>query len=90
MYDAAEPLDIGLSGEQPDSALGQVLLWDDMTVGNGLGRALLRHLRGSSWPQWRQGHVQAVLEELRVRLQEALEKEAAWTREFTNPLIRRR
>ena len=71
----------GLSGEEPESALGQVLLWDGMTVGTGLRRALLRHLprlcrylRESSWPQGLQGNFQRAHEELQRHLQEALEK----------------
>jgi hypothetical protein len=84
---------LGLSSEHPDSALGQVLLWNGMTVGAGLRRALLRHLprlrrhlRGSSWPQGLQGHLQEALEELQGHLREASEKEATWTHEFTSPL----
>ena len=72
---------LGLSSEQPESALRQVLLWDGMTVGAGLRRALLRHLprlrrhlQGSSWPQGLQGNFQKAHEELRRQLQEALEK----------------
>jgi hypothetical protein len=95
---------LGLSSEERESALRQVLLWDGMTVGTGLRRALLRHLpgllrhlRGSSWPQGLQGNFQKAHEELRRQLEEALEKlqdhlqnapekEAAWIHEFTNPL----
>jgi len=83
---------LGLSSERPDSALGQVLLWNGMTVGTGLRRELLRHLprvcrhlRGSSRPLL-QGHLQEALEELQRHLREAPEKEATWTREFTSPL----
>jgi hypothetical protein len=72
---------LGLSSEHPDSALGQVLLWDGMTVGAGLQRALLRHLprlrrhlEGSSWPRGLQDNFQKAHEELRRQLQEALEK----------------
>jgi hypothetical protein len=71
---------LGLSSEERESALGQVLLWDRMTVGSGLRRALLRHLprlrrhlRGSSWPQGLQGNFQKTHEELQRQLQEALE-----------------
>jgi hypothetical protein len=72
---------LGLSSEERESALRQVLLWDGMTVRTGLRLALLRHLprlrghlRGSSWPQRPQGQLQEAHEELQRHLQEALEK----------------
>ncbi|MGH6899564.1 MAG: hypothetical protein ACREJ5_23930 [Geminicoccaceae bacterium] len=72
---------LGLSGEERESALRQVRLWDGMTVGAGLLRALLhhlptlrRHLEGSSWPQGVQGNFQKAPEELQRQLQEVLEK----------------
>ena len=84
MVDMAAPQSefiLGLSSEQPESALRQVLLWDGMTVGAGLLRALLRHLPrlrrhldGSSWPQGVQGNFQKAPEELRRQLQEVIEK----------------
>ena len=56
---------LGLSSEDRESARRQVLLWDGMTVGTGLRRALLRYvpglrrqLEGSSWPQGLQGEFQ--------------------------------
>jgi hypothetical protein len=71
---------LGLSSEERESALRQVLLWDGMTVGIGLQHALLRqlprlrlHLQGSSWPQG-QGDFEKAHEELRRQLQEAIEK----------------
>ncbi|MGH6914908.1 MAG: hypothetical protein ACREH3_14525, partial [Geminicoccales bacterium] len=70
-----------MSSEERESALRQVLLWDGMTVGSGLQRALLRqmpglrrHLQGSSWPQGLKGDFQKAHEELRRQLQEVLEK----------------
>jgi nucleotide-binding universal stress UspA family protein len=72
---------LGLSSEERESALRQVLLWDGMTVGAGLQRALVRHLpelrrhvEGDSWQQALQGNFQKAHEELRRQLQEALEK----------------
>ena len=72
---------VGLSSEERESALRQVLLWDGMTVGTGLQRALLRHLprlrrhlEGSSWPPGLQDNFQKAHEKLRCQLQEALEK----------------
>lgn len=72
---------LGLSSEECESALRQVRLWNGMTVGTGLRRALLRllpsllrHLRRSSWPQGLQGNFQKAHEELQRQLQEALEK----------------
>ena len=71
---------LGLSSEDRESALRQVRLWDGMTVGGGLQRALLRYvlrLRGhlqSSSPQGLQGGFQKAPEELRRQLQKAIEK----------------
>ena len=72
---------LGLSSEERESALRQVLLWDGMTVRTGLRRALLRQLprlhgrlRESSWLQGLQSNSQKAHEELRRQLQEALEK----------------
>jgi hypothetical protein len=72
---------LGLSSEEPESALRQALLWDGMTVGTGLQRALLRHvprlrrhLQESSSPSGLQDGFQKAPEELRRQLQEAIEK----------------
>jgi hypothetical protein len=66
---------LGLSSEHPASVLGQVRLWDGMTVGAGLQRALLHHLpklrhhlEGSSSPRGLPDNFQEANEELRRQL----------------------